>query len=170
MENLPASPSPGQPVPPDRVRSDVQLMVPKTGRIAVVEMVSFNSPGISSHSTDTRFVRHLKSDEQPYIRQLTIGEDWQPLDLGWVKNPSMIIIENREGSFMQVQPTREEREEAAKKVVEIGIRNGETEATWPDWLVRPGENFRGSPSFIDTKIEIRCQHGKAKVTVNIFPE
>src|SRR6516165_2146294 len=114
-----SEPDPAEPSSPSSQPQPTVIEVPKTGRVTVVEIVHFISPGAAPISVESRFVRKLSTDEQPYVRRMTVDEKWQKLDLGWLKGsrPSMLVIENHEGQFTQVNPTKEEREESARRVV-----------------------------------------------------
>ena len=117
---------------------------------------------------DGSFVRLLKTDEQPWRRIQTVGADWEPLSLGWtVENgmvPSQVIVMNEEGAFLQSIPTKEEKEAALAKVVEIGTEVG---PVWPMIRVRPQESCRFEPA--DGELLVRCCKGVAKITVVAIP-
>jgi hypothetical protein len=134
--------------------------------VTVVETVyhqPFNSEPTSQSSA---FSRPLETAEQPYRRSLVVGEAWQPLDLGWLKNVGvgMLCISNEEGRHPQTVPTAEELAETKARVVEVAYG-----CESPDgWEVPPGESLRACPSNAGA-LQIRCRHGVAQVTIFAIP-
>lgn len=132
-------------------------------QLTVVEHVYHQPAGEQPTGIETRFSRHLKTQEQPYCRRLLIGEDWVALDHGWVNEASHMVVQNMEGRFTQVNPTDEQCKEVAARVIELGYQNAKGY-----WLIGPGESLRGQPNVLDG-LMLRCQQGKAQVTINVFP-
>lgn len=142
-------------------------------RLTVVESLYHQSFGEEPVRVDSRFSRELESDEQPYSRRLKATEGWQPLDCGWVKDPGMVCVTNEEGKHFQVNPTKEEKEALARKVLEILISPGQLNREsmgWESlgWLIPPGESFRGCPP--SHKIWIRSQSGVTRFSVFTIPK
>jgi hypothetical protein len=161
---IPASPSSNSASP--------EIREPAGSKLTVVEQIYHHSPTSGSYSLDCRSSRSLKTDEQPYSRRMKVDEQWQKIDIGWVEKPSLVVVENREGQFMQVQPTKEEREATAKKVLEFSFaerRGVAVVVSDPDVLIHPGTSFRFCPA-MPCDMLIRCQSGEAKVSVTAFPE
>lgn len=95
---------------------------PGINRIVVVENVYHQgSDGMPTTHVYPRYTQFLTTDEQPYQRHTKIGEEWSRLDTGWLTECSLIVLENMEGLFQFRNPTKEEVEEAKKKVIEIGF-------------------------------------------------
>jgi hypothetical protein len=91
-------------------------------RIVVVENVYHQSAeGLNPTHVYPRYTQFLTTDEQPYLRHTKVEEEWVALDTGWLKECSLIVIENMEGSFPFFNPTPEQVAEAVKKVIEIGF-------------------------------------------------
>lgn len=132
-------------------------------RMTVVDSVYFQPPHEEATVTDCRFSCELESDEQPYQRQMKVGETWQPLDRGWLDSAAMLVVRNDEGRFTQEQPTREDRAKAAAKVVVLAFGDR------PAVLVRPGRSARFEPNLLE-EITLRCESGTARVTVTLIPE
>lgn len=63
-------------------------------RLTVVGSVYYLSDEESSEVT-ARFTREIKSSEQVYPRRLQVGNEWEPLDIGWLDSCGMLCIENR---------------------------------------------------------------------------
>lgn len=143
---------------------------PTTARIVVVEQIYFQSTDNMPVQTEHRFVRQLKSDEQPYVRRMKIGTEWQPLECGWIDECSMLLIEH-EAPNWQVMPTAEERKAVNDRIVEIALYNStmfDPSAIVPDWYIPVGESFRGSPVALEN-IYLRCTEGETRIKVTLFP-
>lgn len=92
-------------------------------RITVLETLYHQGVlGEKPTTVECQFERELESDEQPYQRRCKVGEDPQPLDVGWIEEVGEIHIQNNEGRSLQVQPTEEEKAETAKKSLSLGIQ------------------------------------------------
>lgn len=116
----------------------------------------------------TPFLRMLRSDEQPYVRHATVGEAWQRLDRGWLESAGMLLVENKEGQFTQVQPREEERKAALMRVVEVGLAGANPQPT-RFAVVRPAESCRFEPADV-TGLWLRCRFGTARVIISLIPE
>lgn len=91
-------------------------------RIVVVENVYHQAEGgMNPTHVYPKYTQFLTTDEQPYLRHTKVGEQWVQLDTGWLKECSLIVLENMEGLFQFRNPTEQEVEEATKKVIEIGF-------------------------------------------------
>lgn len=141
---------------------------PVKDRITVVEMVYHQHYGDSPTSLEHRYTRWLDSDEQVFTRRSKAIESWEPVDYGWIDphKCGLLVLTNQEGNFTRTNPTDEEREEAAAKVIELAYEtlNGIS----PPWYVLPGESMRAHPSNLD-QLMIRSQSGKARYTLNLYP-
>jgi len=132
---------------------------PTPRQITVVEGVYHMGVDVPTSGVDNRFSRQVESDEQPYSRRYTIGDNWTNLDFGWIERPGMLVISNEEGKFLQRNPTDEEKKDIAGRIVEI--------AGTPPWLILPGESFRGVPAA--TPVQVICRKGSAKIVVTVMP-
>jgi hypothetical protein len=150
-------PKAGAAKPPPKVRA----------RLFVVEQVYHQPAGQSPTSVESRFGRWLGSDEQPHLRPMTVGPNWQPLDTGWVgEKVGHIVIANEEGKSRLRQPTEAERQETEAKVVEIGVESDHLVDTFA--LVRPGETCRFEPAAAGM-LRLRCRVGAACCSVAVLP-
>ncbi len=133
-------------------------------RLTVVESLYHQASGEEGVMVSSSFSRNLESDDQAYgPRRLKATEEWQPLDCGWVEEIGMISVTNEEGKHLQVNPTEEEKEALAKKVLEISLS---PRASWY-FLIPPGESFRGYPSA--QKLWIRSQSGITRFSNFVIP-
>lgn len=139
-------------------------------RIVVVESVYHQPFGAEASAVESRFTRRLKTVEQVYVRQSSVGEEWQPLDHGWIKECGMLVVQNNEGRALQVNLADDEREALSKKVLEIAylVPKDLTAPAAGRFLILPGESIRVHPSPIE-KLHVRSQSGIARFTVNAFP-
>jgi hypothetical protein len=72
-------------------------------RITVVEHIYHQVAGHEPTPIDTIFTRYTTEAEQVYLRKSPKGlsTEWESLDTGWVKDPSMVFIRNdaKEGTI-----------------------------------------------------------------------
>jgi hypothetical protein len=151
-------------------------------RLTVVEVVSYQAALDKPGGIDSRFDRKMATEEQLFLRRLTVGEDWQALECGWLKAVGMLVIKNEPAQF-HVNPTEAQKTEAASKVLEVGLKVGEVtvleegevrnvkappEQVIAFALVPPGESARWQP--LDaSNLRLRCKVGSARVTVALIP-
>lgn len=133
-------------------------------RVTVVETV-YHQTG-EGHTTpiESKYQRFLGSVGPGYLRLQTVGEDWQPLDVGWVQDASFLHIRNEKPRYSRV-PTAVEQGIAESKVLELRMEDSEI----PFSEVRVGESIRINPMYV-RMIQVRCRSGEAKFTVNVLPE
>ncbi len=136
-------------------------------RVTVVCQAYFHQPMDQPSGVEMRWGRWLNAeDEQPWIRRMTIGDEWSVVDAGWnADSLSLLTIEN-EFSRYQVMPTPEERRDDDAKLVELSLRgDGVT-----DFLLRPGEGMflPLAPERV-IRLRVRCQLGSTKIVVRSFP-
>jgi hypothetical protein len=149
-------------------------------RLVVVETVYHQPPQGSPQAAESRWLRTLASDEQPYVRRVKIGEAWQPLDHGWLAVCSLALVANEAVKFAVV-PTGEQRQEAAAQVLEVAFAlpdAGKQKRTMHDpplppltpvLEVPPGESLRCSPLDLET-VRLRCRKGVATVLLTLYPK
>lgn len=123
---------------------------PNITRMVVIRQVSHQRPRTQSPAIDRRFARVLLSDEQPWIREMMVGESWAPIPCGWVERAALVDILN-EGS----------------ETVEVGIKIGYTEVN--AIIVPAGESWAWTPADVKTLV-IRSRKGDQKVTVTMYAE
>lgn len=132
------------------------------GRITVSETVYHQLRGDRPISFSGQFARSLETTEQPYTRRTEVGETWSVLDTGWVEEPAMILLINEEGRHLQQNPTDLERAVIGTRCLRVRYEDDAGE-----WLVPPGESFRGRPN--GRPLMIRCEKGTARYTLHAFP-
>lgn len=112
---------------------------------------------------EIQYEHRLSTDGEPCLRaRFEIGGEWQPLNLGWVEQPSYIALRNNPTRFGDKLPTEEQLKEAAGKILELDCGGG------CSWFIYPGDMFRGYPSDA-TKLRIRCLSGTVKASLFVIP-
>lgn len=135
---------------------------PLKPRLTVVETVYHQDPANGPTAFEAPFGRQLETDEQPCVRRLTVGTDWQALGGVWLAESCQVVLRNEEGQFHGPLPSAQQKAEAAARVVEVGVSDMVLA------VVRPGESCRFEPADLHT-IRVRCVAGSAKVTAAVFP-
>ena len=144
-------------------------------RLVIVEETYYQCRGEEPFQLTSRYVRHLDTEEQPYQRKITVTEEWQELDYGWVEDISLVYIVNEEGRNRRTVPSAEELEESARKVVEATIGTHlvfspeKVDGEPPVFLIPPGEAFKAYPAG-NTGIYVRSQLGNTNCTITILPK
>lgn len=174
------NPFPDAPAPVPVIRNRVDLPPPDPkpapARLTILSTVYHQPPEGNPACTESRTSRDLLSDEQPYERHTRVGPEWTPLNTEWVRDPGFLAIRN-DGTGFRVNPTLTQREEAAAKVVEIGLRVNSTGCSLcppcgpylvPFARLRPGESLAFDP--VDAaNVVIRCMSGTTPVTICAYP-
>ena len=155
-------------------------------RLGVVLSVYHQQTDVQPVVVTARFSRWLTSSEQPYIRRLTLTTAWQALDSGWLEGKvGMLVIRNEEGAFA-VQPTPEERQEMAMRIIEVGLLLPSATVQLaplrtmrdpplpplqplPCWIIQPKESLQAQPANA-ALLHLRCQSGSARCTLYLLPE
>lgn len=140
-------------------------------RLTVNESVYHQLYGEQPSQIENHFSRFVESDEEPYSRRRKATEEWQPLDIGWVKEigVGMLVISSLAGKALQRNPTKEEKEETAKQILEVSYTAATPTSVALCWLIPPGESMRGMPSH-GNELWIRSRHGTVRYTVFVIPK
>jgi hypothetical protein len=136
----------------------------RNGTLTVVETVYHQQLGDQPLPVTTRFVRNLSSQEQPYVRKLTLGPEWVPLDTGWITEASYVIIANEGNGPITKNPTDEQIQEEANRLIDISFMG---EDPHPCMTIPSGESLRMCPVDL-TMIKIRCLV-TARCRITVFP-
>ena len=122
-------------------------------RLVVVETVYYQQTGQQPLAIETRFSKPLESREQLYQRQLKTTQEWESLDVGWIKSVGMLLLKNCAGKDLQENPSEQLAAEIASSTIELGIPDCQSSFTI---LVPPGESARFCPSSLD--LLVRCKN------------
>lgn len=144
----------------------------------IVENIYFQRPNGRTMPLVHTYARFVDSDEQEYSREVKLTEEWTKLDTGWICNTGLLHIANTPDKF-KTQPTEDQRQAAAMKVVEIAfatqhdgkprdMHSPKRPPITADLFVLPGETTRIHP--VDTKtIFLRSQSGITKCVITVLP-
>ncbi len=137
-------------------------------RVVVVESVYHQPIDGAPIITESKYVRVLDSDEQPYgPRRIKVHGDWTQLKTGWLTTYSLVTLSNEEGRHLQVIPTTQQSESIRSRIIDIAILD-EFGKYIVIGHVNPGESYRGTPPRGAT-LYARCLHHPAKITYTAFP-
>lgn len=143
-------------------------------RITVQCSAHFEQVGEAPTSVHCAYSALLpQAGEQVYIRRAKVGEEWVPLDMGWLPACSMVIVENLSGMNLQRVPSVEEQRviesqilllhmarpnETLEDVRALGVSVG--------WEIPPSRFHMGMPR---APLFLRCTQGQAPVRLTLFP-
>lgn len=131
-------------------------------RLTVVESVYHQQPDGTNMPISTQYSRVLKSDEQAFVRKMTVGESWVEVPYGWLQDCSLLVIHNESGKYRTTAPSPQEIEDAEAAVIEVA---GPDKV--PVFDVPAGESIRGKPR---RGLHVRCARGSVKCVVSCIPE
>lgn len=141
-------------------------------RITVVDQVTHYSPrNNKTYPFESRYSIELKTVEQPYERSglnAYVEEEWKPLDLGWIKKASLLILKNEEGKFPR-NPTEKERLALIKRLIVVGFKSDENSNPLEIIVIPPQTDIRFFPKDI-SKIYMRSAFEKVHYSMLILPE
>jgi len=162
---------------PEEIVLDADCCPPLTGgpvdlggsQLSVWLRVYHQRPGRGPTEAPTRqATRRLRLDGQPLTRELTVGEAWQEVPTLWVERVAFMVLVNA-GTARTRQPTKQQAEEAAAKVVEVGIRLPESDSVRPVFALHPG--FPLPACLCDAAdLRLRCRSGSTQVLLTLIPE
>lgn len=102
-------------------------------RLSATVVLRHAALGNQPDTTELRFSTICKSEEDPYRRKVRVTNEPMPLDLGYVKNPRLILLANKTGNRWQTIPTPEEILEVQNAVVRVRYSSSGN-----GLLIRPG--------------------------------
>jgi hypothetical protein len=125
MAQLTDAPPPPSAEPPPTEVFTPQAPARGKSRVTVVEQVYHQVTGEQPTVINTPPAwRDGDTDEQPWVREITIGGAWTALDLGWFKdNPAGVgtLVLRNKAAARNVIPTDAEAAEQASHVIEVAI-------------------------------------------------
>jgi len=143
--------------------TEPQLSSPPASVLTIVEQIYHRSVDDEPISFDNRFSRVLETDETVYTRRLKLNTQWTAIDLGYIDNPSLILIVNREGIFPTVKPTQSELDNANRRMINVKYIDSEC-----GFLVPAKESLRLVPT--DASQLVLCSlWGTARCLIHVFP-
>lgn len=130
--------------------------------MTVVELVYHRRAGQGPISIESRFSRPLSTSEQPWRREKTVSETWEPLDLGWITSPGMLVIKN-EAVRRSTIPTKEEEADDAQRVLLVRFH-----PCFDACIKIPlGESCRFQLG--EAECYVRCNRGDTQVNIFCLP-
>lgn len=91
-------------------------------RLSIKEYVSFQPPDSKGTVITLYSGRWLDTEEQPYVRHLKIGPEWQRLDLGWLAEiPISLLVLHNEIQEPQIVQTEEGKAEQIRNTLEVAL-------------------------------------------------
>lgn len=134
-------------------------------RLTILTQIRHEHLGVDPMSLDSSQVFLTGNQEEPYTRRITVTEEWTTLNYDFLNEigVSVVVLENLEGKHPLVQPTKEEKADIKKRVVEVSYSRKSDESD----LLIPGGLIYKFP--VNAKIiSVRCQSGKAKLRLVAF--
>lgn len=122
-------------------------------RYVVLETIYHQGDG-SPTATESRYTEWIGSDEQPYLRNTTVGAEWKRLDTGWIEdgNCSLLAVRNCEPpARTSLTPVPAPR---LTNVLEVGLAVGD--AVVPIAWLAPEKSLRLAPAAPLTAYRIRA--------------
>ncbi len=135
-------------------------------RMTVKIQLYHEHSGEQPHATDVSFSGTLDTEHEVYQRRLNVGNDWEPLDIGWIPEGDVgyVVLDNRTGKGRHSNPTEAEKAEEALHIVYVRLGD-DGGCGWP---VRPGRFFIAAAGS-DT-IQVRAEgEGHTRLNVEIYP-
>lgn len=122
---------------------------------------------------ESTYTFHTEAETDPYVRT-TVRVDILPrkIELGWVESPSVLWIQNLEGTDRQTIPTAEEMETINSRVIEL-YQRPELSHLEPFARIRPGHSVRFEPAgdvYIGLPLSSRDQDRPAKIMIVALPQ
>lgn len=105
----------------------------------------------------------VASCEAAWERVMLVGSEWQELELGWVKEPSLLILSNPPARWTR-NPTEEQQAEADARVIEVCFGQSPSIGCL---LVRPGREANIEPA---ARAWVRCAQGQTKLSIVAIPK
>lgn len=140
----------------------------RPSRITVVETVAHQPGEGQPTSSESRFTRPLRSNEEVWRKTLKVSEEWVKVEWGWVEKVGMLVIHNEEGKNRQVYPTDDEAKTQASRIIEIATQRQEYQIIQAFAQVFPGESSRFHP-VKDIDYYVRCKSGQVRCLLIVFP-
>ncbi len=149
----------------------------KRAHLSVVNILYHRGVDMETTSPEPqRWGRWLETDEAPFLHpKFVVGEEWKPLPTGWLEQCSMMEVVNLEAWDGWGQPSDEQIQVVAEKVVEVGMlidlsRFGPcVPMVVPVTPIPPGESRAWEP--VDLKaLRLRCRKGQARCRIYLVPK
>lgn len=95
----------------------------------------------------------LESKEQVWVRRISLGTEWIPLDSGWISSASLVFIQNKS----------DPKDHSLRSIsVGFGDRTGKI-------IIHPGRFLSFTPIALD-EVVLRAMQPDTKVSIIVVPE
>jgi hypothetical protein len=153
------------------VTTPVPVQQRTRARYVVVSNINYQIPGENPRGPGTlRYSHDLRSrDEadQAYERVVRVSEEWVEVDLGWAKKCALLLLMNVATRLPGRTPTKEEKDEAAAKILQWGVSG--PMGLVPVGNIPVGEATHFSPED-GVSIWVRCKSGQGRLSIFAVPE
>lgn len=123
------------------------LSVPAPSRLISTGWIYHQRTGQEPQGWSFGWSLPLDNDEQPYFRELTVGEEWRPLDHGWLDSASRVCFWNRGESVLEVA----------------------CDGSPPFAKIDPGSSTSFSPTDV-TALRVRARQDQTRFDLLLIPE
>lgn len=106
-------------------------------------------------------------DDEPYQRKITVTDEWQRLDYGWLDGKVghvLIINKMRVPNFAPKQTTSDEDN---SQTIELSF-DGEAEQKFANVEIANGSFFLFKPTMA-YNVRVRCKKGRSKIHLMVMP-
>lgn len=143
-------------------------------RITLLTQVIHHLPGAPGYGPKPlRYARDTIVDEQAYERTVRVGEEWKPLDLGWVGTDyhgagAVLLVVNCSVPKPQRVPTVEERAENLAKTIIVGIEQNDGSVLELGYGF-PDEQVLCIHPLNLPRYRVRCGSGEGRYSIFLVP-
>lgn len=140
-------------------------------RLVVIEQLYYQGVGQQPISIDSRFIKTIESEEQPFTRLFTVSTEWTPVPIGWLTYVSRICISNDEGKHLRHQLSTQDKVLLSKKILYIGTACylcGMPGVVHTFSYLLPGEACQVQ-AFQVQDLRLKSETGEVPVTITALP-
>lgn len=137
-----------------------------SARITVVEQVYYQPEDGGDRSIPHSYNYNIANDAQVWLRTKTVT-DWERLEVGWAKEPSLLLLRNEGGPCRAIKPTPEQREDDASRLLELAVLINEGPFILS--TIPPGQSARIPFPVRPDMLWVRCRNGSTRYTVHMVP-
>lgn len=126
----------------------------------VAESIYFRQPSEAPLHHEDRFFHSIENQQPEQVygpRKFRVYREWRPLNCGWLSQPSLIVLSNKETSQWRYIPTEEESKRVMSRVFEVAWKSAVEAGRGSEecYLVHPKCSTRFTPRQADG-LMIRC--------------
>lgn len=133
-------------------------------RLTVVESVYYQQPGVEALQIEAGYSYFVQENEQIFKRVTFADIDWRPIDVGWIKKASCVVIQNVHQIETRRKLTEEEALEVSKHLIQVRFEDSKY---WFELSAK--ESMRFKPSEV-SKLTLRSAYGLTRYVAYIVPE